>query len=103
MNTGHPDLFRAFIWRFIQLIRPDTGRLGIVLPGDTFKIAGAAELREKLADVCGSIAVQMLTNKGEWVFEDVDGRKLIAFVGAKAKAKERTVVSIPPEWHSKAA
>lgn len=20
MNTGHPDLFRAFIWRFIQLL-----------------------------------------------------------------------------------
>src|SRR5262249_52873499 len=42
MNTGHPDLFRAFLWRFIQLVRPGIGRLGIVLPGDTFKIAGGA-------------------------------------------------------------
>ncbi len=102
MNTGHPDLFRAFLWRFIQLIRPSLGRLGIVLPGDAFKIAGAAELRQRLAEVCDKITVQMLTNKAGWVFDNVDGRKLIAFLGAKAKELGgETTLEIPPEFHSK--
>lgn len=78
--------------------------MGIVLPGDTFKIAGTAELREKLTDVCGVIAIQMLTNKGEWVFDDVDGRKLIAFVVAKVRSEtEICHAEIPPEFHSKQA
>jgi hypothetical protein len=102
MNTGHPDLFRAFIWRFIRLVRPGFGYLGIVLPGDTFKIAGAAELRERTAKVCGRIAIQMLTNRGEWVFDDVDGRKLIALVTARTKKNEEgTVVELPPEFHNR--
>src|SRR4029077_14149978 len=48
MNTGHPDLFRAFLWRFIALCREGSGRIGIVLPGDALKIKGAEKLRRLL-------------------------------------------------------
>jgi hypothetical protein len=43
----------------------------------------------------------MLTNKGEWVFDDVDGRKLIAFVSVQAGGDTaETTYFIPPECHS---
>ncbi len=32
MNTGHPDLFRAFAARFIRISAGDGGRIGVVLP-----------------------------------------------------------------------
>jgi hypothetical protein len=55
-----------------------------------------------MTNVCSNIAVQMLTNKGKWVFDDVDGRKLIAFITAKAQeANEHTSVVLHPEFHSK--
>jgi hypothetical protein len=104
MNTGHPDLFRAFLWRFLQLIQLEAGRLGVVLPGDTFRIAGAAELREQLAVVSGTVEIQMLTNKGEWVFDDVDPRKLIALVSASARGHAADVTyRVPPEFHNRKA
>ncbi len=105
MNTGHPDLFRAFIWRFIQLIRPQVGRMGIVLPGDTFKIAGAATLRRSLADTSGGVDVQMLSNKGGWVFDDVHQQKLIALVVARARGPYDATCefSIHREIHTKAS
>jgi len=102
MNTGHPDLFRAFMWRFIQLVRPGFGRVGFVLPGDAFKIAGASELRELLATTCSSVRVQMLTNKGGWVFDDVHQQKLIAFVMASARGADgATTYVVPPEVHDR--
>lgn len=102
MNTGHPDLFRAFMWRFIELVRPGSGRVGFVLPGDAFKIAGASKLRELLATTCSSVRVQMLTNKGEWVFANVDPRKLIAFVMASARGVDSaTTYVVPPEVHDR--
>ncbi len=83
MNTGHPDLFRAFMARFAQVLAPQGGRYGVVLPGDAFKIKGNGPVRDDLDQRARGVDVQMLTNKGEWVFNDVDGRKLIALVAVE--------------------
>jgi hypothetical protein len=32
MGAGHPDLYKAFCWRFWRLIAADGGRFGVVLP-----------------------------------------------------------------------
>src|SRR5262249_13088551 len=48
MNTGHPDLFRAFTVRFFALVSGDGGRIGIVLPGDAFKIKGGSSIRAQI-------------------------------------------------------
>jgi hypothetical protein len=104
MNTGHPDLFRAFIWRFIQLVWQDGGRMGVVLPGDAFKIAGGSDVRERLAAASFDLAPQMLTNKGGWVFDDVHAQKLIALVTAKvARNKSDTIFHLTPEFHDRAS
>jgi hypothetical protein len=100
MATGHPDLFRAFLWRFLQLVNPHGGYVGIVLPGDAFKVAGAAELRALVAGACKDVRIQMLTNKAEWVFSDVHPQKLVALVAmAHSEGSDGTVYSIPPEMH----
>ena len=78
MNTGHPDLFRAFMARFAQVLTPEGGRYGVVLPGDAFKVKGNNPVREDLDQRATHVDVQMLTNRSEWVFKDVDVRKLIA-------------------------
>jgi hypothetical protein len=80
MNTGHPDLFRAFMGRFAQILAAKGGRYGVVLPGDAFKIKGNGPVRADLDQRAKRVDVQMLTNRSEWVFKDVDGRKLIALV-----------------------
>jgi len=107
MNTGHPDLFRAFTIRFIELSVSSGGFVAVVLPGDAFKIAGASDVRERLAHSCSKVHVQMFTNKGNWVFESVDPRKLISLVIATRRSasldrepESNVIFEIPPEFHS---
>jgi hypothetical protein len=103
MNTGHPDLFRAFTWRFVQLAVQTGGRVGVVLPGDAFKIAGGTDVREQLVAVCSEIQPQMLTNKAGWVFDDVHPQKLIAFVTGTVKRGTATTFHLTPEFHNRAS
>ena len=100
MNTGHPDYFRAFLYRFIQLVSSNGGRLGIVLPGDAFKIRGARELRALLARESSNAHVQLMTNRGGWVFDDVHQQKLIALLAVKTSATSGCTYFYPREFHS---
>ena len=101
MNTGHPDLFRAFMARFAQVLAVQGGRYGVVLPGDAFKIKGNGPVRDDLDQRATRVDVQMLTNRGEWVFKAVDGRKLIALVAVElgARAEDGCTYVFRPEHH----
>lgn len=99
MNTGHPDLFRAFTYRTFELACVG-GRIGIVLPGDAFKIAGAQKIRELLDSQSERLELQLLTNKSEWVFDDIHGQKLIAFVSAKKGNTTFCHYTLWQEFHS---
>ncbi len=101
MNTGHPDLFRAFLWRFLQLATSSHGRLGVVLPGETFKVRGARPIRELLSQHSAKIDVQLATNRGEWLFAEVDTRKLVALVAVEVGvATDGAHFVLRPEVHS---
>jgi hypothetical protein len=101
MNTGHPDLFRAFMARFGQLLAEQSGRYGVVLPGDAFKIKGNGPVREDLDRRARRVDVQMLTNRREWVFKDVHPQKLVALVGAEIRGVETATCNyiFRPEYH----
>jgi len=101
MNTGHPDLFRAFMARFSQVLAPQGGRYGVVVPGDAFKIRGNRPVREDLDQRAARMDVQMLTNRGEWVFKDVHPQKPIALVAAQlgSPAVEGCKYAFRPEYH----
>ncbi|MFB9972300.1 Eco57I restriction-modification methylase domain-containing protein [Pseudoroseomonas cervicalis] len=104
MNTGHPDLFRAFMARFAQVLAPEGGRYGVVLPGDAFKIKGNRPVREDLDQRARHVDVQMLTNRGEWVFKDVHPQKPIALVAVSLgkQAEGGCRYTLRPEHHREA-
>jgi hypothetical protein len=104
MNTGHPDLFRAFMARFSQLLAAEGGRYGVVLPGDAFKVKGNGTVRADLDQRAKRVDVQMLTNRGEWVFADVDVRKLVALVAVElgVQQPDGCIYVLRPEHHREA-
>ncbi|NEJ98647.1 Eco57I restriction-modification methylase domain-containing protein [Rhizobium ruizarguesonis] len=102
MATGHPDLFRAFLQRFTELVAPNAGHLAVVLPGDAFKIKGGADLRAEVKRQFSAFENSFLTNKAEWVFERVDERKLISLFTATTSLSGEAIVQVTPECHSEA-
>ena len=100
MDTGHPDLFRAFLWRFTQLVTTDHGRVAVVLPGDAFKIKGGASLRSEAVKRFDLVDISFLTNKREWVFDLIDERKFISLFTASSSANRDCAVRVTPECNS---
>jgi len=73
LGTGDPDLFKAFAWRFWDLLRLG-GRIGLVLPRTAFGGDGLEGWRRVLFTSTSSVAITTLENKGGWVFDGVDPR-----------------------------
>jgi hypothetical protein len=71
MGTGDPDLYKAFVWRFWQLVSPQGGRIGVVLPRSALAAKGSAEFRSELFRQAARIELTMLTNNRQWVFPEV--------------------------------
>jgi len=46
MGTGDPDVYKAFYWRFWELLADTTGWAGVVLPRSAMSAKGSAEFRE---------------------------------------------------------
>ncbi len=71
MGTGDPDVYKAFYWRFWELLAPNTGWAGIVLPRSAMCAKGSTEFR-KIAFSEGQFSdLTWLLNSGGWVFDDV--------------------------------
>jgi len=85
MGTGDPDLYKAFCWRFWQLARPEGGRIGVVLPRSALNAKGSTEFRQAFLGSGKDIAVTVLVNTGNWVF-DMEPRYTI---GLLSLAKDR--------------
>ena len=78
LGTGDVDLYRVFAWRNWQLLR-DGGSIGAVFPRTLLNAAGNAEWREEVL-ANGTVSVVTVTNAGQWVFSEVDGRVSIVFI-----------------------
>jgi hypothetical protein len=92
MGTGDPDLYKAFCWRFWQLIA-EGGRFGVVLPRSALSAKGSAPWRETVLSTGEYTDVTMLLNNAKWVFEDVHPQFTIGLVtvrkGAVAEPRVR--------------
>ncbi len=82
MGSGDPDLYKAFAWRFWDLLAPQGGHLGIVIPRTSFSADGTSAWRKEVFFNSGSVEVTTLENKADWVFDDVDPRYTISLVAA---------------------
>jgi hypothetical protein len=68
MQTGHPDLYKAFCWRFWNLVVPIGGWIGVVLPRSAFNAKGTTEFRVAAFGNAEPVDVTMLLNTAGWVF-----------------------------------
>jgi len=70
MGSGHPDLYKAFCWRFWQLVSRAGGCIGVVLPRAVFAASGSEDFRRELFGDDGSTDLTMLLNRKGWVFDN---------------------------------
>jgi hypothetical protein len=71
MGTGDPDLYKAFCWRFWNLVASDGGRIGVVLPRSALAGKGSTEFRLAMLNGSALVSVTMLVNNRQWVFPEV--------------------------------
>src|SRR5205823_1198740 len=62
MGTGDPDVYKAFGWRFWQLLAEDGGWIGVVLPGALFNVLGSRAFRLTALSNTDMLHVTMLIN-----------------------------------------
>ncbi|MDV7351053.1 hypothetical protein R3751_14845 [Halorubrum distributum] len=84
MGTGDPDTYKAFSWRFWNLVA-ERGNVGVLLPRNAFSAAGSEELRRHLIENATFNDITFLTNNQEWVFENVHPQYTVALVGYEKK------------------
>lgn len=77
MGKGDPDLYKAFCWRFWKLIN-NKGKIGIVLPRNTFLAKGSEEFRKNLISGADNLEITFLINTNKWIFDEVHGQYLIS-------------------------
>lgn len=70
MNQGNADLYKAFCWRFWNLIRGD-GAVGVVLPRTALSGKGSSEWRMQILNRGSFADVTLILNNVSWAFEDV--------------------------------
>lgn len=102
MNAGRPDLYKAFAWRFLQLVRPD-GLVGVVLPRKAVEASGMKDWRLAVLADCSLDDVTMLLNSAGWVFDDAEFRMTIGLLSIRRSAMEDRVVRIRGPFSNMAA
>lgn len=80
MGTGDPDLYKAFCWRFWNLVCEDGGRIGVVLPRSALAAKGSTEFRREVFSRAEGVDVTTLLNSRGWVFDEAEHRYTIALV-----------------------
>jgi hypothetical protein len=71
ITMGETDVYKAFGWRFWNLVRADGGRIGVVLPRSAFAARGSTEFRKALLGTGRGMDLTLLLNSRGWVFDDV--------------------------------
>ena len=83
MGSGHPDLYKAFLWRFWHLAAKDGGWIGVVLPRSALTAKGGMEFREVAFAASSPADITMLVNNRKWVFAEVHPQYTIGLVALR--------------------
>lgn len=94
LERGHADLYKAFSWRFVHLVR-SRGRFSVVLPRTAVSALGSSEWRQAIQRSGHFDEVVTLLNTARWVFPGVDGRYSIALVSVETGSEGDTAVAGP--------
>ncbi len=94
MGTGDPDVYKAFCWRFWNLVVQEGGWLGIVLPRAAMSGKGSGEFRCMVFQNASPVDVVALVNHKEWVFKDVHAQTTIGLIAAKRERPEASSIHL---------
>ncbi|MHB1465054.1 MAG: Eco57I restriction-modification methylase domain-containing protein [Thermoleophilia bacterium] len=94
MGSGHPDLYKAFCWRFWNLICGDGGRLGVVLPRSALSAKGSTEFRREVFSHTENVGITTLLNTRGWVFDEAEHRYTIGLVALEKREAEKSQVKL---------
>jgi hypothetical protein len=68
LGVGDTDLYKAFGWVALELLKGKAGRLGFVLPKTAFSAAGLAGWRRALQSKGSIEHLTFIVNSGQWAF-----------------------------------
>ena len=94
MGAGDPDLYKAFCWRFWNLICGDGGRLGVVLPRSALSAKGSTEFRREVFSHTENANITTLLNSRGWVFDEAEHRYTIGLVALEKRDAEKSQVKL---------
>jgi hypothetical protein len=92
--SGRPDLYKAFAWRFLQLLR-EGGRGGVVMPRKAIEASGMRDWREVAFRNDTMTDVTVLSNDRGWVFDQIHTQSSVVLLSWLAVKPEEPVV---PVW-----
>ena len=100
MDTGDPDLYKAFCWRFFNLLR-ENGRMGVVLPRSAFSALGSAPFRKELYRSSTFTDMTFGKNTGGWIFDEVTPQYSVSLVSLqKTLPAENSVIPLRGPYNS---
>ncbi len=103
MGEGDPDLYKAFCWRFWNLIHRDSGRIGVVLPRSAFSARGSESFRRAAFAEGRFEDITFLLNRDGWVFDDAEPRYTIVLAAcARSSFSDASVIPIRGPYSTEA-
>lgn len=104
MAESHPDVYKAFCWRFWHLTAEQGGRFSVVLPRSAWAAKGSTKFREVAFAQASEIDLTMLLNNRQWVFDEVHPQYTIALTTTtKRRGSNGANVSLSGPFNSMAA
>lgn len=100
MGTGDPDVYKAFCWRYWNLVVQDGGWLGIVLPRAAMSGKGSTEFRCMVFKNSDPVDVVVLVNHKEWVFKDVHPQTTIGLIATRHRHPEEKSIYLSGPYAS---
>ena len=101
MGIGNPDFYKAFLWRFWELVNRPYGHIGIVVPRSVFASKGTAPFRKKVLQYGTLTDLTSLVNSRGWVFDDAEHRyTIVLFALHKVKPDSETTLPMRGPYSS---
>ena len=101
MGSSDPDLYKAFCWRFWNLIRKD-GAAGIVLPRSALSGSGSTLWRQAILDDGAFEDVTFLLNNRRWVFPEVHPQYTVGLITMRKGKDQAGVLRLSGPYPSRA-
>jgi hypothetical protein len=102
VSSGDPDLYKAFTWRFWNLVRAQSGRIGVVLPRSAMAGDGSKGFRKAMFASGAGVECCMMVNNRHWIFDDVHQQYTASLLAVSKGASESGRIHLEGPYRSPA-